>query len=141
MVSSYEATRSGASLDNLSDCFARVRRESVELCESLAPEDMVVQSMPDVSPTKWHLAHITWFFEKFVLEPYAAGYQPFDEQYHYLFNSYYYTAGDMHKRPRRGLLAAHRLGATAGACRGAADGRGVVDARQRRLRLHRRCAC
>ncbi len=109
MVSTDEATRSDASPDNLSELFARVRRESVDLCITLAAEDMVVQSMPDVSPTKWHLAHVTWFFEKFVLEPFADAYRPFNERYHYLFNSYYYTAGDMHKRPRRGLLSRPRV--------------------------------
>ncbi|MDJ0710946.1 MAG: ergothioneine biosynthesis protein EgtB [Woeseiaceae bacterium] len=85
--------------------FARIRAASLSLCEHLATEDYVVQSMPDVSPTKWHLAHVTWFFERFVLVPHAAGYRPFSEQYHYLFNSYYYTAGQMHARPRRGLLS------------------------------------
>ena len=65
----------------------------------------MVQSMPDVSPTKWHLAHTTWFFEKFVLEPFQPGFQPFDAGYHYLFNSYYITAGSMHPRPERGLLS------------------------------------
>ena len=105
MISTPEAARKAASLDNLSEKFARVRGDMVRLCDSLAPEDMVVQSMPDVSPTKWHLAHVTWFFEKFVLEPFAQGYQPFHAQFHYLFNSYYYTAGDMHKRPQRGLLS------------------------------------
>jgi len=84
--------------------YARVRSASLSLCEHLAIEDQVVQSMPDVSPTKWHLAHVTWFFERFILLPHADGYKPFDDHYHYLFNSYYYTAGQMHARPRRGLL-------------------------------------
>jgi ergothioneine biosynthesis protein EgtB len=66
---------------------------------------MVVQSMPDVSPTKWHLAHVTWFFERFVLKPHLAGYRELEPRYDYLFNSYYYTAGEMHARPRRGLLS------------------------------------
>jgi len=61
--------------------------------------------MPDVSPTKWHLAHVTWFFERFVLEPNVRGFTCFDDQYHYLFNSYYYSAGQMHARPKRGLLS------------------------------------
>ena len=63
-----------------------------------------MQSMPDVSPTKWHLAHTTWFFENFLLVPHAPGYRVYHEQYHYLFNSYYYTVGQMHLRPQRGLL-------------------------------------
>jgi len=66
---------------------------------------MTVQSMANTSPTKWHLAHVTWFFERFVLVPHAKGYRVFDEAYDYLFNSYYYTAGDMYSRPGRGLLS------------------------------------
>ena len=85
--------------------YSAVRRNSIALCRHLEPEDYVVQSMPDVSPTKWHLAHTTWFFEHFVLEPFLEGYQLFDEDYHYLFNSYYFSAGRMHLRPRRGLLS------------------------------------
>jgi ergothioneine biosynthesis protein EgtB len=61
--------------------------------------------MPDVSPTKWHLAHVTWFFERFVLEPFMPGYPRFHDDYDFLFNSYYYTAGQMHARPKRGLLS------------------------------------
>jgi len=82
-----------------------VRGTTLLLAANLQPEDMVVQSMPDVSPTKWHLAHVTWFFERFVLEPHLENYSRFDDEYHYLFNSYYYTAGEMHARPRRGLLS------------------------------------
>ncbi len=89
---------------SLSARYVRIRDASLSLCEHLTIEDQVVQSMPDVSPTKWHLAHVTWFFERFVLLPHAEGYELFDEQFHYLFNSYYYTAGQMHARPQRGLL-------------------------------------
>ena len=89
---------------SLSARYVRIRDASLSLCAHLTIEDQVVQSMPDVSPTKWHLAHVTWFFERFVLLPHAEGYELFDEQFHYLFNSYYYTAGQMHARPRRGLL-------------------------------------
>jgi ergothioneine biosynthesis protein EgtB len=85
--------------------FEEVRRSTHRLVAPLAIEDTVVQSMPDVSPTKWHLAHTTWFFEAFVLVPYARGYRVFDEAYHHLFNSYYETAGRMHPRPQRGLLS------------------------------------
>jgi ergothioneine biosynthesis protein EgtB len=84
--------------------YLAIRNRSLSLCLHLAPEDYAVQSMPDVSPVKWHLAHTTWFFECFVLEPYKKGYRRFDDQYHYLFNSYYYTAGKMHPRSQRGLL-------------------------------------
>jgi ergothioneine biosynthesis protein EgtB len=99
---------SGASCsdrDALLQYYERVRDRSVALCDHLAAEDMVVQSMPDVSPTKWHLAHVTWFFERFVLKDHLAGYEEFEPRYDYLFNSYYYTAGEMHARPRRGLLS------------------------------------
>ena len=89
----------------LSDRYSTIRSTSVSLTSGLAPEDTVVQSMPDVSPMKWHLAHVTWFFERFVLEPHLDNYRRFDEQFHFLFNSYYYTAGQMHARPQRGLLS------------------------------------
>ena len=95
---------------NLPRSFSSVRATTLSLCRHLQPEDYVVQSMPDVSPTKWHMAHVTWFFERFVLEPYLEGYRRFDEGYHYLFNSYYYTAGSMHPRPRRGLLTRPLVG-------------------------------
>ncbi len=88
----------------LSTSFAAVRNQTLALIADLRAEDTVVQSMSDVSPTKWHLAHVTWFFERFVLEPHLSGYARFDEQFHYLFNSYYYTAGEMHARSKRGLL-------------------------------------
>ncbi|AIF48721.1 ergothioneine biosynthesis protein EgtB [Dyella japonica] len=84
--------------------FRRVRSRSMALCATLTPEDMMVQSMPDASPTKWHLAHTTWFFERFVLERDPA-YHPAHPEWHYLFNSYYQTVGPMHARPRRGLLS------------------------------------
>ena len=85
--------------------YRRIRAATLALTANLAPEDTVVQSMPDVSPTKWHLAHVTWFFEKFVLEPFVPDHAPYDERFDYLFNSYYYTAGEMYARPRRGLLS------------------------------------
>ena len=105
MATVREATRVAASDQALPARYSRVRAESVALCRTLSAEDYVVQSMPDVSPTKWHLAHVTWFFEKFVLLPMLAGYTPYDERLHYLFNSYYYSVGSMHSRPKRGLLS------------------------------------
>ncbi|HUK66646.1 MAG TPA: ergothioneine biosynthesis protein EgtB [Anaeromyxobacteraceae bacterium] len=81
-----------------------VRARSLHLCEPLLPEDMVVQSMPDASPAKWHLAHTTWFFETFLLAPREPGFVPFHPRYSYLFNSYYDAVGPRHARPRRGLL-------------------------------------
>ncbi len=89
---------------SLAQRFADVRTVSVSLCAPLATEDYVVQSMPDASPAKWHLAHTTWFFEQFVLRPHLAGYRAFDEQFGFLFNSYYETVGPRHRRPERGLL-------------------------------------
>jgi ergothioneine biosynthesis protein EgtB len=93
------------SVELLPDRYKRIRATTLSLCADLQPEDTVVQSMPDVSPTKWHLAHITWFFEHFVLEPNLPGYKRFDEQFHFLFNSYYYSVGQMHDRTQRGLLS------------------------------------
>jgi ergothioneine biosynthesis protein EgtB len=87
------------------DTYFQARRATNALCDSLAPEDCVVQSMPDVSPTKWHLAHTTWFFENFILIPRLKGYEPFNAHYGYLFNSYYYTVGEMYPRPQRGLIS------------------------------------
>jgi ergothioneine biosynthesis protein EgtB len=85
--------------------FHELRNFSDRLSENLAPEDCVVQSMPEVSPTKWHLAHTTWFFETFILKKYVSGYQPEIPEYAYLFNSYYNAAGDMHRRDLRGLIS------------------------------------
>ena len=85
--------------------FRRIRTATQDLIRPLEPEDCVVQTIPEVSPTKWHLAHVTWFFEKFCLCEFEPGYRVFDDAYHYLFNSYYYTAGKMHARANRGLLS------------------------------------
>lgn len=81
-----------------------VRSTSEALAEGLSAEDMLVQSMPDASPAKWHLAHTTWFFETFLLTGYLDAYRPFDPQFGYLFNSYYEAVGPRHERPRRGML-------------------------------------
>ncbi len=85
--------------------FRKVRDFSARLCRGLEPEDYVVQSMPDVSPTKWHLAHTTWFFETFIVKIWAPRYRSEIPQYAYLFNSYYNAAGDMHRRDLRGLIS------------------------------------
>jgi len=89
---------------SLRERYAAVRRHTEELAAPLGPEDQTVQTMDDVSPTKWHRAHITWFFETFVLAPHAPGYQVHDDAYGYLFNSYYEAVGSRHPRPQRGLL-------------------------------------
>lgn len=88
----------------MSDRLFETRRLSIELAAPLSAEDMVVQAMEDASPTKWHLAHTTWFFETFVLTPYLNGYQLFDEAFNYCFNSYYEHLGARQPRPKRGLL-------------------------------------
>lgn len=82
-----------------------VRALSEQLCEPLATEDYQLQSITETSPPKWHLAHVTWFFEAFVLSHFQSHYRPFHPQFHYLFNSYYETVGDRHPRPKRGLLS------------------------------------
>src|SRR4051794_35912471 len=85
--------------------YSEVRSASERLCKPLVTEDYVVQSMPDVSPTKWHLAHTSWFFETFILREHLAGHVPFDPSFAYLFNSYYVAVGDRHCRQNRGLLS------------------------------------
>ena len=105
MSTSKEVVFGHGSPEALSVRYQRIRSATIYLCRTLKPEDFVVQSMPDVSPTKWHLAHITWFFEHFVLQPHLPGYKVFREGFDYLFNSYYYGVGPMHLRPNRGLLS------------------------------------
>ncbi|RUO25981.1 ergothioneine biosynthesis protein EgtB [Aliidiomarina minuta] len=85
--------------------YKEVRMQSLRLTEGLSDEDMLLQSMPDASPTKWHLAHTSWFFETFLLQPHLSAYQVFDDSYQYLFNSYYDSVGERHPRPERGLLS------------------------------------
>lgn len=84
--------------------FMHIRRQTLALCAGLSAEDLLVQSMPDASPGKWHLAHTTWFFEQFVLG-HDAAYRSPDPAWHFLFNSYYESVGPMHARPQRGLLS------------------------------------
>ncbi len=94
--------------DRTCDLIARyqqVRDRSVRLADPLSPEDCALQSMPDTSPTKWHLAHTTWFFETFLIEPALPGYRYFDPGFRVLFNSYYNSVGEQHPRPSRGLLS------------------------------------
>ena len=92
------------SLNSLSARYAAVRQHTLKLAAPLSAEDQCVQSMPDTSPTKWHLAHTSWFFENVVLLPHLPGYQVFDASFAYLFNSYYEALGPRHPRPHRGLL-------------------------------------
>jgi ergothioneine biosynthesis protein EgtB len=85
--------------------YQQVRQSTETLCAPLAIEDYVIQSMPDCSPTKWHLAHVSWFFETFLLKPFASDYQSPNPDYAYLFNSYYNAVGDKYPRPQRGLIS------------------------------------
>ncbi len=91
-------------MNALQDHFRRVRQRTADLVMPLSAEDCCAQSMPDASPAKWHLAHTSWFFETFVLEPREAGFTPFDPDFRVLFNSYYNGVGAKHPRPQRGLL-------------------------------------
>ncbi|GJQ62202.1 MAG: ergothioneine biosynthesis protein EgtB [Melioribacteraceae bacterium] len=95
----------GSLRDILKDMYVHVRAFSEKIAEPLEPEDFVVQSMPDVSPAKWHLAHTSWFFETFILAENDKNYKPFDEKFSFLFNSYYVQVGDRWFRPNRGLLS------------------------------------
>jgi ergothioneine biosynthesis protein EgtB len=84
--------------------FYEIRSATEQLVESLSDEDCVVQSMPDASPAKWHIAHTSWFFETFILTRFLPGYRPFHPSFRTLFNSYYNGVGDKHPRPERGLI-------------------------------------
>jgi ergothioneine biosynthesis protein EgtB len=85
--------------------YQAVRQFSRAICETLVAEDYVIQTMPEASPTKWHLAHTSWFFETFVAKPRLPNYRSLHPQYAFLFNSYYNAAGKMHARPQRGLIS------------------------------------
>ncbi|MCK0752291.1 ergothioneine biosynthesis protein EgtB [Chromohalobacter japonicus] len=85
--------------------YQRVRAATEAICAPLCKEDYMVQSMPDVSPPKWHIAHVSWFFEAFVLKPFHPAYQPLDPAYDHLFNSYYVTHGTPFPRPDRGMIS------------------------------------
>ena len=100
----HAGTAIAAGQGSLSSRYKAVRAQSLVRAAPLSAEDQQVQSMPDTSPTKWHLAHITWFFETFLLTPNLAGYEAFDADFGFLFNSYYEAVGPRHPRPARGLL-------------------------------------
>ncbi|WP_088343770.1 MULTISPECIES: ergothioneine biosynthesis protein EgtB [Rhodomicrobium] len=93
---------------SLRGSLTRTRQTSIQIAEPLSEEDQIVQAMEDASPTKWHLAHTTWFFEELVLKPHDPAYKIFDERFGYCFNSYYETVGDRHPRPKRSLLTRPR---------------------------------
>src|SRR5471030_18801 len=86
------------------ETFRRLREETEARAAHLSAEDQIVQSTEDASPTKWHRAHVTWFFEQFLLVPHDPAYKIFDERFPFLFNSYYVAAGPRHARPQRGLI-------------------------------------
>jgi ergothioneine biosynthesis protein EgtB len=112
--------------DALITRYDEVRAHTENLARPLSPEDQTVQSMPDVSPTKWHRAHVTWFFETFVLADHEQGFAPFQDKYWFLFNSYYEAVGPRFSRPQRGVISrpgAHDVGVY----------RGNVDTRMRHL--------
>lgn len=98
------STQPSATVGALVDRFLDVRAQTEALAAPLSAEDQQVQSMPDVSPTKWHRAHITWFFETFLLVPHQPGYERVEDSYNFLFNSYYEAVGARHPRPDRGLI-------------------------------------
>jgi ergothioneine biosynthesis protein EgtB len=104
MANMTTTTTSVAARSDLRARFHDVRAFTDRLAEPLSAEDQTVQTMPDVSPTKWHRAHTTWFFETFVLGPHSPGYEAVDPAYGYLFNSYYEGVGPRHARPQRGFL-------------------------------------
>jgi probable methyltransferase len=123
---SVSASCTSASAPTLAERFDAVRARTDVLVAALAPEDMQVQSMPDASPAKWHLAHTSWFFETFLLGPNVPGYTVFDPAFGYLFNSYYEAVGPRHPRPARGLVTRPGIEAVR-------DYRRHVDAHMRRF--------
>ncbi len=98
---SSKATRSYSLVNR----FTKVRKETELLTNDLEPEDRVIQTMADVSPTNWHLMHVTWFWETFVLGPNSASYKPFHPKYNFMYNSYYEAIGERYARPQRGFLS------------------------------------
>ena len=91
--------------NDIQNLFEKTRNQSIKIVENLSPEDMNIQSMEDASPIKWHLAHTTWFFEKFILSKIKSNYKYFNEDYNYLFNSYYVKAGPRYTRSLRNIIS------------------------------------
>lgn len=111
--SGLEHLLAGGEPEELAALYQSVRGLTEELAAPLTPEDQTVQTMPDVSPTKWHRAHVTWFFEAFVLAEHQPGFRAFQDTYWTLFNSYYETVGPRYPRPERGFISrpgAHEVG-------------------------------
>ncbi len=104
-MQSQRAPRESGAVFELQSALPLCRSETLRLAAGLSDADATVQSMEDASPSKWHLAHTTWFFEQFVLQPYLPGYAVFHPQFQFLFNSYYEAVGQRQPRPQRGLLS------------------------------------
>ena len=104
MTATHPEARRSTAPGALAHHYTLVRQATLALAAPLTAEDCQVQSMPDASPTKWHLAHTTWFFETFVLEAHEHGFQPFDASFRVLFNSYYQGVGEQYPRAQRGLI-------------------------------------
>lgn len=102
---SKTSLRNAEAPGNRAERFLSIRQVTGALAAPLSAEDCAIQSMPDASPVKWHLAHTTWFFETFVLAPHQPGYRPLEPSYRVLFNSYYHAVGDRHPRLERGMLS------------------------------------
>ncbi|MFO1432520.1 MAG: DinB family protein [Candidatus Competibacteraceae bacterium] len=103
----FAANPSSAAADreSLLEQYRQVRQQTEAICQPLATEDYCIQTMPDVSPPRWHIAHVTWFFETFLLLPFDPAYRPFHPRFDSLFNSYYVTHSQPFPRPQRGLLS------------------------------------
>ena len=99
MIKATPKRHSAPRPSTLADRYASVRQASLGLAAPLSAEDCQVQSMPDASPTKWHLAHVTWFFETFILERFEPDFRAFDPSFRVLFNSYYKGIGEQYPRP------------------------------------------
>jgi ergothioneine biosynthesis protein EgtB len=105
MRSHLQELRDGATVSGWPQRFGQVRLATEAIAAPLSPEDCQIQSMPDASPIKWHLAHTSWFFETFILAPNVPDYRPFRPEFKVLYNSYYNAVGDKHPRPERGLIS------------------------------------
>jgi len=105
MTASLAHLSSSTVSDDLRTRFLEVRKMTMRITQPFSPEDQMLQSMPEASPSKWHLAHTTWFFETFILEPYSPRYRPFDSRFKFLFNSYYKQLGAHPYRGARGLMS------------------------------------
>jgi len=104
-VDTLAVAKAEVARDGLLRGYRTVRQLTETLAAPLSPEDQAIQSMDDASPTKWHRAHVTWFFETFLLQPHQPGYCVFDDHFNYMFNSYYEAVGERHPRPERGILS------------------------------------